>query len=77
MKVWQYETGRRLHSVDLRQFTVDSENTDTEKVPSILFSQLFMNICNTCNMCYSPTKIKFYIDLDIWFSTEGLWTPGV
>lgn len=31
MMVWHYESGRRLHSVDLRQFTHDSENTDTEK----------------------------------------------
>lgn len=28
VKVWHYESGRRLHSVDLRKFTLDSENTE-------------------------------------------------
>uniref|UniRef100_A0A672M4Q8 Uncharacterized protein n=1 Tax=Sinocyclocheilus grahami TaxID=75366 RepID=A0A672M4Q8_SINGR len=37
MKVWHYETGRRLHSIDLRQFTLESDNTDTEKLPSICY----------------------------------------
>lgn len=36
MKVWHYETGRRLHSIDLKQLVIlDNSDVDTEKVTRI------------------------------------------
>ncbi|KAF4109338.1 hypothetical protein G5714_010411 [Onychostoma macrolepis] len=73
MKVWHYESGRRLHSVDLRQFTLDSENTDTEKrfaVSRIISSPDGKHIAVQCERF--PSVQLFAVDS----GTEGCLSPA-
>uniref|UniRef100_A0A8C2L0Q0 WD repeat domain 4 n=1 Tax=Cyprinus carpio TaxID=7962 RepID=A0A8C2L0Q0_CYPCA len=73
MKVWHYESGRRLHSVDLKQFTLDSENTDTEKrfaVSRIISSPDGKHIAVQCERL--PSVQLFVVDS----GTEGCLSPA-
>ncbi|XP_073701762.1 tRNA (guanine-N(7)-)-methyltransferase non-catalytic subunit wdr4 [Garra rufa] len=73
MKVWHYETGRRLHSVDLRQFTSDSENTDAEKrfaVSRIISSPDGQHVAVQCERF--PSVQLFTVDS----GTEGCLSPA-
>ncbi|KAK7153769.1 hypothetical protein R3I94_007206 [Phoxinus phoxinus] len=73
VKVWHYETGRRLHSVDLRQPGLDSENSDTEKkfaVSRILSSPDGRHIAVQCERL--PSVHLFMVDS----GTEGNLNPA-
>ncbi|XP_043085544.1 tRNA (guanine-N(7)-)-methyltransferase non-catalytic subunit wdr4 [Puntigrus tetrazona] len=73
MKVWHYESGRRLHSVDLRQFTLHSEDTDAEKrfaVSRILSSPDGKHIAVQCERF--PSVQLFEVDS----GPEGCLSPS-
>ncbi|CAM4606074.1 unnamed protein product [Leuciscus chuanchicus] len=73
VKVWHYETGRRLHSVDLRQLGLDSENSDTEKrfaVSRILSSPDGRHVAVQCERL--PSVQLFMVDS----GTEGSLNPA-
>ncbi|KAI2660440.1 tRNA (guanine-N(7)-)-methyltransferase non-catalytic subunit wdr4 [Labeo rohita] len=72
MKVWQYETGRRLHSVDLRQFTVDSENTDTEKLFMVgSGTEGCLSPAETLALPHAPWDMTFDSQNQLWVLLES------
>nr|A4IGH4.2 RecName: Full=tRNA (guanine-N(7)-)-methyltransferase non-catalytic subunit wdr4; AltName: Full=WD repeat-containing protein 4 [Danio rerio] len=71
VNVWHYETGRRLHSVDMRKFGLDSENTEKRfAVSRIISSPDGQHVAVQCEGF--PSVQLFTVDC----GTEGLLKPA-